>query len=308
MTQYLLIFILLVVFGLLAFTWFQVRRVERLHPPRGEFVDVGGYRLHCMHVPASAETDLPAIVFLHGASGNLLDQMMAFRDLLQDRAELLFVDRPGHGWSERGPAHNGFPDGQARAVAELMTRKNISSALVVGHSFGGIIAANMALETPDRVDGLLFLSSATHPWPGGIDWHYRLASTAFIGPVFSWLAVMPAGLARIDKVARCVFSPNAYPENYVRDTAAALVLRPRTFRNNAEDIANLYDHVVAVSPQYDGIDKPTVIITGETDEIVSPDIHSAGLGGRHRWIGAVAAARRRAQAGLRCNGSLHFSS
>jgi len=264
---------------LLLFSWTQIRRIERHHPPSGEFVDVGGYRLHCLHVPAPETADLPAIVFLHGASGNLLDQVKAFQHSLDGRAEMLFVDRPGHGWSERGPAQNGFPDGQARAIAELMARKDIAKALIVGHSFGGIVAANMALETPGRVAGLLFLASASHPWPGGIDWHYRLASNKRIGWIFAWLAVMPIGLWRIDWIARCVFSPNAYPPDYVTDTAAALVLRPDTFCNNAVDVANLYPHVVAVSPRYGEIVNPTVVMTGDTDDIVSPDIHSACLAG-----------------------------
>lgn len=277
MTEYLLIILVVVVFALPAFTWLQTQRLERLYPPSGEFVDVGGYRLHCVHVPAPESADLPAIVFLHGASGNLLDQTSPFRKKLEGRAELLFVDRPGHGWSQRGPAGNDYPDGQARAIAELMNRKQISSALIVGHSFGGIIAANMALETSHKVDGLLFLSAVTHPWPGGIDWHYRLAALPLIGHIFSWLLVMPAGLLRIDQVALCVFSPNACPHDYVRNTAAALVLRPHTFRCNARDIAKLHAHVAATSPGYGKIDKPTVIITGDTDEIVSPDIHSTRL-------------------------------
>lgn len=277
MFEFLLSVVIAAVVGLLLFSWMQNRRLERLYPPSGEFVDVGGYRLHCRHFPAPDTADLPAIVFLHGASGNLLDQVMAFQDSLHGRAELLFVDRPGHGWSERGPAENGFPDGQARAVAELMARKNINEALIVGHSFGGSIAANMALERPERVAGLLFLASASHPWPGGIDWHYRAASNRLIGRFFSWLLVMPVGLARIERVARCVFSPNAYPPNYLQHSAAALVLRPDTFCNNAVDVANLYPHVVAVSPRYRDIAKPTVVLTGDIDEIVSPDIHSVSL-------------------------------
>ncbi|MEM9105454.1 MAG: alpha/beta hydrolase [Pseudomonadota bacterium] len=277
MFVFLLSFLIAILAGLFLFSFLQNRRLERLYPPSGEFVDVGGYRLHCRHVPAPETADLPAVVFLHGASGNLLDQVMAFQDALHGRAEMLFVDRPGHGWSERGPVENGWPDGQARAVAELMMRKDIDEALIVGHSFGGIIAANMALERPERVAGLLFLSAASHPWPGGIDWHYRLGANRLIGKLFAWLLVMPVGLSRIERVARCVFSPNAYPSDYVQATAAALVLRPDTFCNNAVDVANLYPHVVAVSPRYDEIAKPTVVITGDTDEIVSPDIHSEGL-------------------------------
>ncbi|WP_246660574.1 alpha/beta hydrolase [Nitratireductor sp. XY-223] len=279
MTVFILITLAAAIVCLVAFSWLQSRRIERLYPPIGEFVDVGGYRLHVVHVPAEGTADLPAIVFLHGASGNLRDQVSAFRDGLEGRAELLFVDRPGHGWSERGGPQNAFPDGQARAVADLMDRKGISKALIVGHSFGGIIAANLALERPHKVSGLLFLATVSHPWPGGIDWHYHVATAPVVGRLATWLLAMPAGLLRIERAARCVFSPNRYPPDYLARSATALVLRPWTFRHNAHDVANLYDHIVSVSPRYAEIDKPTIIVTGDSDFVVSPEIHSSALSG-----------------------------
>lgn len=277
MTVFIVIALGAVIAGLMLFSWLQSRRIEKLYPPIGEFIDMGGYRLHAVHVPAEGTADLPAIVFLHGASGNLRDQISAFRDRLEGRAEMLFVDRPGHGWSERGGEENAFPDSQARAVAELMDRKGISQALVVGHSFGGIIAANMALEQPRKVSGLLFLATVSHPWPGGIDWHYHVATAPIVGRIATWLLAMPAGLLRIDMAARCVFSPNSYPPDYLARSGTALILRPRTFRYNAHDVSNLYDHVVKVSPRYAEIEKPTIVVTGDSDYVVSPDIHSAAL-------------------------------
>ncbi|MCY6379268.1 alpha/beta fold hydrolase [Hoeflea prorocentri] len=263
--------------GLILFSWIQSRRIERLYPPIGEFVDVGGYRLHALHIPAAADADLPAIVFLHGASGNLRDQVEAFRQDLEGRAELLFVDRPGHGWSDRGGGQNALPDAQARAVAELMERKGIKSGLIVGHSFGGVIAANMALETPEKVDSLLLLATVSHPWPGGIDWHYHLATTPFIGRLAAWLIAMPAGLLRISRAARCVFSPNHYPPDYLARSGTALVLRPWTFKYNAHDVASLYDHIVRTSPRYGEIDRPTIVVAGDEDFVVSTEIHSRAL-------------------------------
>ncbi|MDA4847107.1 alpha/beta fold hydrolase [Hoeflea poritis] len=277
MTVTILIALGTAVAGLILYALLQSRRIERLYPPIGEFVDVGGYRLHAMHIPAEDGADLPPIVFLHGASGNLRDQVSAFRDRLEGRAEMLFVDRPGHGWSERGGPENAFPDGQARAVAELMNRKGIAQALIVGHSFGGVIAANMALERPHKVSGLLFLATASHPWPGGIDWHYHAATAPVVGRLATWLLAMPAGLLRIDMAARNVFSPNRYPPDYLARSGTALILRPWTFRYNAYDVANLYDHVVKVSPRYREIETPTIIVTGDNDYVVSPDIHSAAL-------------------------------
>lgn len=71
-----------------------VWRIERKHPPVGQFMEVNGTRMHFVHVPGPANAELPPVVFLHGASANLLDQMLPFRPLLEGRAEMLFVDRP----------------------------------------------------------------------------------------------------------------------------------------------------------------------------------------------------------------------
>ena len=259
------------------FTAWKARAIEREFPNIGELIDVGGLRLNSVLVPAGENADLPPIVFIHGASGNLRDQMHAFRAKLAGRATLLFLDRPGHGYSERGSPENAWPDGQAHAIARLMEKRGIDRAIIVGHSFGGAIAASFALEHPDKTLGLLFLAPATHPWPGGVDWYYDLAKTPVIGWLFTRIVALPAGLSRIDSGTRFVFAPNRRPDDYIEATAPALVLRPAAFRNNATDVANLLEYVRRVQPRYTQIRTPTVIITGDTDGVVYEEIHSRGL-------------------------------
>ena len=90
------------ILGLLAaafgFTAWKARAIEHAFPNHGELIDVGGFRMNSLFVPAGDDADLPPIVFIHGASGNLRDQETAFRGRLEGRADLLFVDRPGHGY------------------------------------------------------------------------------------------------------------------------------------------------------------------------------------------------------------------
>ena len=259
------------------FTAWKARAIEQSFPNHGELIDVGGFRMNSLFVPAGEDADLPPIVFIHGASGNLRDQETAFRSRLEGRADLLFVDRPGHGYSERGSERNAWPDGQANAIARLMELRGIESAIIVGHSFGGAIAASFALEHPEKTAGLLFLAPATHPWPGGVDWYYDLAKKPYIGWLFSRLVALPAGLVRIDGATHSVFHPNPRPEKYVTEGAPALVLRPRNFRNNAIDVANLNEYVKQVAGRYGSITAPTVVITGNRDAIVAEEIHSVGL-------------------------------
>jgi pimeloyl-ACP methyl ester carboxylesterase len=64
------------------------------------------------------------------------------------------------------------------------------------------------------------------------------------------------------------------PDGYVGETAVALLLRPREFLANAWDMVTLKEAVRAQEPRYGSISAPTVVITGDTDATVSPDIHS----------------------------------
>jgi pimeloyl-ACP methyl ester carboxylesterase len=264
-------------FASYVFTAWRVRAIEWQFPNIGELIDVGGFRMNSVLVPSGPNADLPPIVFIHGASGNLRDQMRAFRARLEGRATLLFLDRPGHGYSERGGPENAWPDGQAHAIARLMEERGIEKAIIVAHSFGGAIAASFALEHPEKTAGLLFLAPATHPWPGGVDWYYDLAKMPYIGWLFTRIVALPAGLSRIDSGTGFVFAPNPRPDDYIEATAPALVLRPKTFRNNATDVANLLEYVRRIQPRYRGIRTPTVIVTGDTDGVVYEEIHSRGL-------------------------------
>lgn len=263
--------------------------IERRNPPAGAFAEIDGTRLHHVLAEPGTGADLPPIVFIHGASGNLLDQMQPLRPALEGRARMLFVDRPGHGWSERGKGLD-TPAAQARAIGRLMEHHGIDAAIIVGHSFGGAVAAAFALEHPQKTLGLIFLSAATHPWPGGdVTWYYDLAARPALGQLFAQTVALPAGLSRMKAASVCVFAPNPMPTTYLRDAAIDLVLRPAAFRANAVDVAGLYDHVLATHGRYREITAPTVVISGDSDTVVYEEIHSVGLaadipGARLLWV------------------------
>lgn len=269
--------VLIPVIAAIGYSSYKARSFERTFPNLGELTDIGGYRLNAVHVPRPANADLPPLVFIHGASGNLLDQLGAFRDALEGRAEMLFVDRPGHGYSERGGPENGYPSGQADAIAGLMEKRGIERAIIVGHSFGGAIVAAFGVRHPGKTAGLLFLAPATHPWPGGIDWYYHVAAVPILGWLFSHAVVVPLGLGRLESGTLEVFHPNPRPSDYIARTGPSLVLRPKTFRNNAADVTRLFAYLKAHSPNYAQITAPTVIITGDRDDIVWEHVHSRGL-------------------------------
>ena len=270
-------FVLALVLVLVGLTRAGTWLIERRNQPVGSFTEIGGAAIHYVHVPGPGAPDLPPVVFLHGASGNLLDQMLPLRPRLEGHAELLFVDRPGHGWSQRG-AGNDTQAGQAATLAALMQHLGIEEAIVVAHSFGGSVATAFALDHPRKTKGLVFLSAATHPWPGGAtSWYYRLTTIPFLGRLFSETLSNPAGTFRLAVATDCFFAPNPVPQDYAARAGIPLVLRPTAFRANAVDVEGLYRFALANQPRYGSIAAPTIVISGDADTVVYEEIHSLGL-------------------------------
>lgn len=249
--------------------------IERQYPAEGRLVGVPGGRLHVLELGAA--NDEPPIVLLHGASGNLQDMRLILGERLSQHHRVILIDRPGHGWSDRFGADDSSPARQAALIAQALGQLGIRRAIMVGYSWSGALATAFALSYPDRVAALVLLAPVTHPWPGGIAWYYSLTSMPVVGPLFARTIVLPVALSFIDAFARGLFMPQAMSETYVRNAAIPLVLRPHAFIANARDVAALKESVARQSPRYAEITAPTVIITGERDTIVSPEIHSKAL-------------------------------
>jgi pimeloyl-ACP methyl ester carboxylesterase len=264
--------------ALAAATAAGARRIARRHPPFGGFVDVDGLRIHYVDASPGDRPDdpRPPVLFIHGASGNLDEPRAALGPHLSDR-RVVWFDRPGHGHSARGPRTMAAPSEQARVAAGLLDRLGVDRAIVVGHSLGGSVAAAMGVLFPEKVAGLVFVSPATHPWPGGVTWYYTASTLPVVGPLFAWTLALPFGALAMESAARGVFHPQPMPDRYTELARVPLVLRPGNFLANAADVAALKANVTELSPRYGEIVAPTEIVTGDADSVVWPSIHSEGL-------------------------------
>jgi pimeloyl-ACP methyl ester carboxylesterase len=273
--------LLLLALALLALHWRGrsiAAEMSAAYPPIGDKLDLGGITLHVVDRGAKDAPPERSLVLIHGASGNLREMLLAFEGYEAAGYRLVAIDRPGHGWSERGDASKAVTLGeQARLVAATMETLGIGKAVIVGHSYGGAVASRVLLDHPQRVAGVLLISPVSHTWPGGIEWYYSVASTPVLGPIFANTLAPVAGKGRLGAGATSVFAPTPVPPDYVERSGIGLVLRPAEFVANAQDVAALYDEIVQQQTRYGGIDRPVEIITAETDTVVSPVIHSTAL-------------------------------
>lgn len=261
---------------LLVFNIWQTRRIERRFPPTGAFVDLPGGRLHYTKLsPAGAP--LANVLLLHGASGNQADMIAALGpQLVEAGYQVIAIDRPGHGWSDRFSGRvAASPTGQAALIHAALAKIGITRAIVAGFSWSGALANTFALQHRDFTQGLVLLAPATHPWPGGkVMWYYGPAAKRILGEIFCRLLVMPVGLMTFARNVAHVFLPNEIPQDYIKRANAPLILRAREFKANAQDVIGLYDYVREQSRQLHEIAVPVAILTGDRDQIVYADIHS----------------------------------
>jgi pimeloyl-ACP methyl ester carboxylesterase len=250
-----------------------VLALQRAYPAQGRMIEVAGATLNVLDI-GPRDAIGPPVVMIHGASSNLEIMRQPLGDMLARHRRVILIDRPGHGWSTRARAQDSTPAIQARMIDEALEKLGVSRAIFVVHSWAGALGTLMALDHPQRVAGLVMLAPVAYPWRGGVGWYNRAVTTPMIGPLLAYTITLPLGFFLADPGARSVFLPQVMPDDFVSNTATPLLLRPREFLANARDLVTLKAAVKEQAPRYGNITVPVVVITGDTDNTVSPDIHS----------------------------------
>jgi pimeloyl-ACP methyl ester carboxylesterase len=247
--------------------------LEYAHPPRGTTIEVAGAALNVVEL-GRRDSPGPPVVMIHGASSNLEAMRQPLGERLARDHRVILIDRPGHGWSVRAREEDSTPDIQGRMIAEALSKLGVGPVVLVVHSWSGALGARMALDFPQLLAGLVMLAPVTHPWRGGVGWYNDAVTTPVIGRLLAYTVTLPLGLALAGPGARNVFLPQTVPQGFLKDTATALLLRPREFIANAHDLVTLKAAVAAQAPRYGEISVPTTVISGDVDKTVSTNIHS----------------------------------
>ena len=106
----------------------------------------------------------PVIILIHGMFGSLSNLGMLARSLV-DQCRVISVDLRNHGDSPHAQQMD-LPS-MATDIVELMDALNIPNATLIGHSLGGKIAMQVALNFPTKVNSLVVADIAPVIYSGG---------------------------------------------------------------------------------------------------------------------------------------------
>lgn len=99
----------------------------------------------------------PTVVFIHGMFGDHLDWEPILEPLSRSH-RVLAPDLPGFGESAK-PERDYTEEFFLGALEELLAQRDAKKVTLVGNSFGGELAVLYALAHPERVEGLVLVSS-----------------------------------------------------------------------------------------------------------------------------------------------------
>jgi len=204
----------------------------------------------------------PAIVFVHGWS--------SFKEIwwstllaLAPHVRAFAPDMPGHGDT---PLQGSIKMRQVAArIVKFCAARRLDTFVLVGHSMGGNVALELALERPELIDRLVLVDPAAQPadMPG--------YTRSYLDPLGGWAALRASMvLARpLSIIGQRV--PHAHGGGLVRPAIRRVSYMAR---HDADALRALLDGMFAnpIGPRLAEVRVPTLVISGEFDPLVPPSL------------------------------------
>ena len=233
---------------------------EKNVPIKGQVLDIAGFNLHG-YIEGNGSQD---IVFIHGALVNLRDWVFAARSLSKRDNRFIYIDRPGFGYSERD---NSEWDAerqaeQARAYVKKLNAKNL---ILVGHSWGALVAMSWAAKYPEEVKGVISIAGLNMPFSGVSKIANDTGLLELTYELYFTNVARKVNFGSIEKFAGRMFKPQDIPKAYLDYIGSDLSRRLSTIKANKNDLVVTSQALDKNFAVYNHMEMPIEIIHGEED-------------------------------------------
>jgi pimeloyl-ACP methyl ester carboxylesterase len=251
------------------------KKAERRNPPMGRFITVDGVRLHYVE----RGTGSP-LVLLHGNGSMIQDfESSGLIDLAAKTYRVIAFDRPGFGYSDRPRSTVWTPAAQAGLINAALMQMGVSQPLVLGHSWGTLVAIALALKYPRNIRALILASGYYYPTVRPDVLVLSPPAIPLVGDVLSHTISPILGRLMWPRLLRKIFGPSRVPKKFA-GFPEEMTMRPSQIRASAAETALMIPAAYSFREAYGHLKMPVVIVAGTEDRVVEAQ-QSAGL---HRDI------------------------
>lgn len=253
------------------------RAAERRHPPRGRFLRVEGLDLHYLE---QGESGAPVVVLIHG-NGAMAEDFAAsgLMDRLAARHRVIAFDRPGFGHTRRPRGRCWSAEAQGKLLLAALRQLGIARPVLVGHSWGTLVALAMALR--GGAGALVLLGGYMLPRPRLDVLPPSLLALPLLGDLLSHTVAPLLSRPLLPALLRRIFAPRRITQGFRTGFPTELILRPSALRASSGDTALMIPSAAALAARYGGLGLPVTIMAGTGDRMVDTASQSAAL---HRCL------------------------
>ena len=175
--------------GLIA--WKMLTRAENVvwadvsdkitHAENSHFVEIDGATVHYQEF---GEKSNPTLILIHGYTASAYVWHTVAPLLAGENFHVVAVDLLGFGYSDKPASFDYSIASQARVISRFMSRLGIGRATIVGSSYGGAVAATVALDYAERVEKLVLVDAVVNDEAKNSP-ILKLASIPLVGEIVS---------------------------------------------------------------------------------------------------------------------------
>lgn len=251
------------------------KRAEEIVPQRGKLIGVDGGSLH--HIDVGKANGVP-VVLIHGISGQLQHFDFGIIEALAAEFRVIAVDRPGCGYSTRDSDAQSPLDEQARMIWDLLDKLEVEKPVLVGHSLGGAVALNMALQRPGEAGAIALLSPVTHALDGMAEvFKPLMISPDWLRKLLGATIAVPMAKRTAEEVLSAVFAPEPPRVDFLSRGGAALGLRPKAFVTSSRDAVMVMPSLKEQQARYEDLKTPGGVLFAAEDALLDPEQHGAAM-------------------------------
>jgi pimeloyl-ACP methyl ester carboxylesterase len=223
------------------------------------------------------------VVLLHG-NGTSVDDMEAsgLMSRLSRIHRVVAFDRPGFGYSSRPHTRLWTPAAQADLLTSALRRLDVRHPVIVGHSWGTLVAVELALKSEKSIAGLVLLAGYYFPSFRADVVMNTPAALPLLGDILNYTIMPSLTRMNLPRMLKKQFRPRPVSAAFLERFPIELILRPWQIRAQAEESAMMVPAAAALQGRYDSLQLPIIVIAGAGDRVVSAEHQSARLVGELR--------------------------